>query len=88
MSSPHAAGVSALVKAVHPDWTPGQIKSALMTSAVQDVLKEDGRTPADPFDMGAGSIRADRAADAAADVRRVGAATTRHRLAIRSRGST
>ena len=65
MSSPHAAGVSALVKAAHPDWTPGQIKSALMTSSVQDVLKEDGRTPADPFDMGAGSIRADRAADAA-----------------------
>ncbi len=65
MSSPHSAGVSALVKAAHPDWTPGQIKSALMTSAVQDVLKEDGRTPADPFDMGAGSIRADRAVDAA-----------------------
>jgi subtilisin family serine protease len=65
MSSPHSAGVSALVKAAHPDWTPGQIKSALMTSAVQDVLKEDGRTPADPFDMGAGSIRANRAVDTA-----------------------
>jgi hypothetical protein len=65
MSSPHAAGVSALVKAAHPDWTPGQIKSALMTSAVQDVVKEDGRTPADPFDMGAGSIRANRAVDTA-----------------------
>lgn len=61
MSSPHAAGVSALVKAAHPDWTPGQIKSALMTSSVQTVLKEDGVTPADPFDRGAGSIRADRA---------------------------
>jgi hypothetical protein len=61
MSSPHAAGVSALVKAAHPDWSPGQIKSALMTSSVQDVLKEDASTPADPFDMGAGSIRADRA---------------------------
>jgi subtilisin family serine protease len=61
MSSPHAAGTSALVKAAHPDWTPGQIKSALMTSSVQDVLKEDGATPAIPFDMGAGSIRADRA---------------------------
>ena len=63
MSSPHAAGVSALVKAVPPDWTPGQVKSALMTSAVTYVLKEDGVTPADPFDTGAGSIRADLAVD-------------------------
>jgi subtilisin family serine protease len=62
MSSPHAAGVSALVKAVHPDWTPGQIKSALMTSSLQDVLKQDGVTPATPFDRGAGAIRANRAA--------------------------
>ncbi len=61
MSSPHAAGVSALVKAAHPDWSPAEIKSALMTSSVQSVVKEDGKTPADPFDMGAGSIRADRA---------------------------
>jgi subtilisin family serine protease len=61
MSSPHSAGVSALIKAAHPDWTPGQVKSALMTSSVQDVLKEDGVTPADPFDRGAGSIRANRA---------------------------
>ncbi len=61
MSSPHAAGVSALVKAAHPSWTPGMIKSALMTSAVTNVLKEDGVTPATPFDDGAGSIRADRA---------------------------
>ncbi len=61
MSSPHAAGVSALVKAAHPSWTPAQIKSALMTSSVQTVVKEDGVTPATPFDMGAGSIRADRA---------------------------
>ena len=61
MSSPHSAGVSALVKAAHPTWTPAEIKSALMTSSVQTVVKEDGVTPADPFDMGAGSIRADRA---------------------------
>jgi hypothetical protein len=61
MSSPHSAGVSILVKAAHPDWSPAEIKSALMTSSVQNVVKEDGSTPATPFDMGAGSIRADRA---------------------------
>lgn len=63
MSSPHSAGVAALVRAAHPDWTPGQVKSALMTSSVQAVTKEDGVTPADPFDRGAGSIRANRAVD-------------------------
>jgi uncharacterized repeat protein (TIGR01451 family) len=56
MSSPHAAGAGALLAALHPDWTPGQIKSALMTTAVTKVVKEDDTTPADPFDMGAGRI--------------------------------
>jgi hypothetical protein len=32
-----------------------------MTSSAQGVVKEDGSTPSDPFDRGAGSIRADRA---------------------------
>ena len=42
-------------------WTPEEIKSALMTSTLQTATKEDGVTPADPFDDGAGSIRANRA---------------------------
>ena len=54
MSSPHVAGAGALLKALHPDWTPGQIKSALMTTAWTKVLKQDGVTPADPYDMGSG----------------------------------
>lgn len=61
MSSPHAAGAALLVKAAHPTWTPEEIKSALMTSSVQSVVKEDGVTPADAFDMGAGRIQVDRA---------------------------
>lgn len=39
------------------------IRSALMTSAHQDVDKEDGTTPADPFDFGAGHIRPNPATD-------------------------
>ena len=56
MSSPHVAGAGILVRAVHPGWSPGQVRSALMTTAVTDVVKEDLTTPADPFDMGAGRI--------------------------------
>lgn len=61
MSSPHAAGVAALLRDKFPAWSPGQVKSAMMTSSLQSVLKEDGSTAADPFDRGAGSIRANRA---------------------------
>ena len=61
MSSPHIAGSAALIKALHPDWTPGQIKSALMTTAWDDVVKEDGETPADPFDYGSGRVDLNKA---------------------------
>ncbi|MGY8900905.1 MAG: S8 family serine peptidase [Paraglaciecola sp.] len=54
MSGPHIAGMAALLRGQYPDWSPAQIKSALMTSARQDLSKEDGETPADPFDFGAG----------------------------------
>lgn len=63
MSSPHTAGIGALLTEAHPDWTPAQIKSALMTTTYQTVNKEDGATPADPFDMGAGHLNPNPAAD-------------------------
>jgi uncharacterized repeat protein (TIGR01451 family) len=57
MASPHHAGAVALMRATHPDWTNAEIKSALMSTANNTTaLKEDGVTPADPFDMGAGRI--------------------------------
>jgi uncharacterized repeat protein (TIGR01451 family) len=61
MSAPHVAGGAALLLDRHPNWTPGQIKSALMTTAFQDLVKEDGTTPADPFDRGSGRIDLRRA---------------------------
>lgn len=56
MSSPHVAGLFALLRQAHPEWSAAMAKSAIMTSARQDVVEEDRRTPADPFDMGAGHI--------------------------------
>lgn len=74
MSSPHNAGSAALLRAVHPEWSPDQVKSAMVTTAFTDapgsgpeahgVLKEDGSTPADPFDMGGGRVDLRRAAAA------------------------
>ncbi|WP_394220285.1 S8 family serine peptidase [Alteromonas gracilis] len=61
MASPHVAGAAALLKQMHPDWTAQQIKSALVTSSIRDILKEDAATPADNFDMGAGRLDLPRA---------------------------
>ncbi|MDH2428491.1 S8 family serine peptidase [Sphaerisporangium sp. TRM90804] len=63
MSAPHVAGAAALLFALHPTWTPGQVKSALETTAKTTVTKQDRTTPADPFDFGGGRIDLTKAGD-------------------------
>ncbi|KAL6616206.1 hypothetical protein ACP70R_038476 [Stipagrostis hirtigluma subsp. patula] len=70
MATPHVAGIVALLKALHPEWSPAAIKSAIVTTA--SVTDEHGmpimaeglpRKIADPFDYGGGQINPNRAAD-------------------------
>jgi subtilisin family serine protease len=56
MSTPHVAGVAALLRQAHPDWSPAAIRSALVTSARQDVRLPDSIGAANPFDYGGGHI--------------------------------
>jgi hypothetical protein len=58
MSSPHMAGIGALMKAKHPTWLPSEIKSALMTSATDTVSSAN-----DPFAQGAGFVNPNGAVD-------------------------
>jgi subtilisin family serine protease len=62
MSSPHIAGLAALMKELHPRWSPMAIKSALMTSA-GDVLDGPNTHPLVIFRQGAGHVRPNNAAD-------------------------
>ncbi|MFN8474793.1 MAG: S8 family serine peptidase [Anaerolineae bacterium] len=65
MATPHVAGAAALLKQLHPNWTPSQIKSALMSTAkIDGVVVVDG-SPAGVLDRGAGRIDLTRAGDAA-----------------------
>ncbi|MEO7398029.1 MAG: S8 family serine peptidase, partial [Ilumatobacteraceae bacterium] len=58
MSSPHIAGIGALLKALHPTWLPSEIKSAMMTSAGDTVS-----SALDPFAQGAGFVAPNGAAN-------------------------
>ena len=62
MSTPHVSGLAALLKNLHPDWSPMMIKSAIMTSA-GDVLDGPNTNPTVIFRQGAGHIAPARAAD-------------------------
>ncbi|MGD9212441.1 MAG: S8 family peptidase, partial [Desulfobacteraceae bacterium] len=56
MASPQVAGLFALLKQAHPEWSAAMAKSALMTSASSLVLKNNEYSSADPFDAGAGHV--------------------------------
>ena len=62
MASPHGAGAGALLRGLHPDWSPAEIRSALASTASADgMLKDDGTTAADPYDVGSGLVDLDAA---------------------------
>ncbi|XP_019462991.1 PREDICTED: subtilisin-like protease SBT5.4 [Lupinus angustifolius] len=69
MATPHVAGLAGLLKAIHPDWSPAAIKSAIMTTArIKDnsgepVLDEWLLDRATPLAYGAGVIQPNHAAD-------------------------
>ncbi|XP_008647207.1 subtilisin-like protease SBT3.18 isoform X3 [Zea mays] len=69
MSCPHVSGIAAVIKSVHPTWSPAAVKSALMTTAymydgTSDVMQAGGTVKAaDAFDVGAGHVDPLRALD-------------------------
>uniref|UniRef100_A0A2P2N169 Uncharacterized protein n=1 Tax=Rhizophora mucronata TaxID=61149 RepID=A0A2P2N169_RHIMU len=70
MACPHISGIVALLKAIHPTWSPAAIKSALVTTAStvdeygQNSVSEGApHKQADPFDYGGGHVDPNKALD-------------------------
>jgi subtilisin family serine protease len=67
LSSPHIAGIAALLRSRNPAWSPMAVKSALMTTASQldntGQPIQRGGAPATPLDFGAGHVRPGSAFD-------------------------
>ena len=59
MAAPHITGLAAFMLGEHPDWTPMQVKSAMMTSAT-NAVNSDGSADEDPFAQGAGFVNPSR----------------------------
>ena len=63
MSAPIVAGVAALLRELHPEWSPGTLKSAMMSTAYAGQLSDDGAFLANPFDQGTGHVDPNLARD-------------------------
>ncbi|GAA0319984.1 serine protease Vpr [Bacillus carboniphilus] len=55
MAAPHVAGAAALLLQAHPDWTPEEVKAALMNTSKVLTNKEGGKYHT--FEQGAGRIQ-------------------------------
>ncbi|GAA4706192.1 hypothetical protein GCM10023349_25270 [Nocardioides conyzicola] len=55
MAAPHITGLAAFMQGVHPSWTPMEIKSAMMTTAVP-TKNEKGKASRDALAQGAGQV--------------------------------
>ncbi len=66
MAAPHVAGAAAIMQQKFPKWTAVEIKTALTSTSVNGLKKEDSKTATTPFDIGAGRLDLSRAVKAAA----------------------
>ncbi|XXG76234.1 hypothetical protein AAC387_Pa08g0634 [Persea americana] len=65
MACPHVSGIVALLKVLHPSWSPAAIRSALATTASGEPIftVEEPQQVANPFHYGNGIVNPNRAAD-------------------------